>query len=304
LGADYPESERGFDMAMWTRQMLRITRECLLIGAITAGVACQNSTLKVSLPSAVNHAAKLAGTSRSDVAEVRAGLPLGAHALESLYKASVPPRDDLEHVEKSLQRARDSVQDLRVAKSTFFAVVDSDGTILRSDRTPDAMAGKNLWTAVPSTSQVMQGQYVETKGVLAEAAGVKGRSDGQWFALAPIKLENAVKGAYVTGWSWSGYAYRLETALRNDLKTQARENNTKEPLTYVYVIVGDKAFGAPVSPEVNATAILSAASNVHLSGDQVWSKVIEITGRDFALAMHAAPDLGPDVAVAVLRSET
>jgi hypothetical protein len=291
-------------MANWTKRMLRVAREGLLLMAIAVAGACQNSTLKVSLPAAVKHAAELANTSRSDVAEVRSGLTGGAHALEGLYKTSVAPRDDLERVEKALQRARDSVQDLRVAKSTFFALVDSDGAILRSDRTPDVMAGKNLWSAVPSAQPVMQGQYIETKGVLAEAAGVKGRPDGQWFALAPIKVENVVKGAYLTGWSWSAYAYRLETALRNELKTQAREHNSKEPLSYVYVIVSDKAFGAPVSPEVNATAILNAASNVHLSGDQSWSKLIEITGRDFALAIHAAPELGPDVSVAVLRSET
>jgi hypothetical protein len=47
-----------------------------------------------------------------------------------------------------------------------------------------------------------------------------------------------------------------------------------------------------------------AVSNVHLTGEQVWSAVIDITGREYALSVHAAPDFGSDAAIAVLRSET
>jgi hypothetical protein len=292
-------------MANRTKQSLSTkTGQLLMFGALGLVFACQNSTIKVSLPSSAKHATEMAGIVRSDVSEVRAGMPVGVHVLENLYKNSNAPRDDLERVQRSLSHARDSVQDLRVAKSTFFALVDADGTILRSDRTPDALAGKNLWTAVPAASQVMQGKIVETRGVVPEAAAVKSRPDGQWFTLVPIVVENSVRGAYATGWSWSAYAYRLETALRDELKTQAREKSTKEPLVYVYVVLADKAFGAPISPEVNAAAIVRAVSNVHLTGEQVWSAVIDITGREFALSVHAVPELGSDAAIAVLRSET
>jgi len=305
LEATQPHTESGFEMANRTRQSLSTkTGQLLMFGALGLVAACQNSTIKVSLPASAKHATELAGIVRSDVSEVRAGMPVGEHVLESLYKTPNAPRDDLERVQRSLSRARDSVQDLRVAKSTFFALVDADGTILRSDRTPDALAGKNLWTAVPEASRVMQGKIVETRGVVAEAAAVKSRPDGQWFTLVPIVVENSVRGAYVTGWSWSAYAYRLETALRDELKTQAREKSTKEPLVYVYVVVAYKAFGAPISPEVNAAAIVRAVSNVHLTGEQVWSAVIDITGREFALSVHAVPDFGSDAAIAVLRSET
>jgi hypothetical protein len=291
-------------MSNWTEQLLSRAGGSIAMMVLTLSVACEDTTAKVSLPASAKHATALSAVVRSDVAEVRAGLPAGAHVLEPLYQGPTAPRDDLERVQKLLQKARESVQDLRVAKSTFFALVDADGSILRSDRTPDMMSGKNLWAAVPGASAVMQGKPVETRGSLPEAAGVKGRPDGQWFSLVPITVEGAVRGAYVTGWSWSAYAYRLETALRNELKTQARNDKTKEPLVYVYVIVGDKAYGAPVSPEVNATAIMRAVSNVRLTGDQVWSSVIDITGRSFALAVHTAPDLGSEVSIAVLRSET
>ena len=282
----------------------RVTGKWLLAFGVVFGLACQNSTKKVSLPLSAKHAIQLSEITRGDVNEVRAGMPVGARLLESLYRNSANPRDDLERVQVLLNRTRDKVQDLRVAKSTFFAFVDSDGTILRSDRTPDSLSGKNLWATVSGSSEVMKGKTIEIRGSIPEAAGVRGKADGQWFLLAPVVSDNAVRGAYVTGWSWSAYAYRLETALRNEQKTVARESHTKEPLVYVYVVVADKAFGAPVSPEINATAILKEMSKVRLVGDQVWSTIVDIAGRDFALSARNAPELGSEVEVAVLRSET
>ncbi len=266
--------------------------------------SCQNSVKSTSLPRAIKHVSSLVEVAKGDVAEVRAGMPLGSQVLEPLYRSGIAPKDDLEKVGVTLNRARDRVQDLRVAKSTFFALVDIDGTILRSDRVPDVMAGKNLWSAVPPAAQVIQGKVTTVNGSLAEASGVKGRPDGQWFWLVPVAVDGKVRGAYVTGWSWSAYAYRLETALRNELKTIARNEQSKEPLAYVYLDVSGAVYGAPVSPEVNASAISKAVTLDKVANGQVWSSVIEITGREFALAVSRAPDLGDNVAIAVLRSET
>ncbi len=282
----------------------RQTRLFLGSAALVLMIGCQNSVKKVSLPQAARHAATLADVAKRDVAEVQAGMPLGARIVESLYRNSASPKDDLEKVRTTLARARDRVQDLRVAKSTFFALVESDGSILRSDREPDVMAGKNLWAAVPQAAQVMQGKELSISGSLAEAAGVKGRTDAQWFWLTPVTVDGKVRAAYVTGWSWSAYAYRLETALRNELKTIARDQNSKEPLTYVYLDVSGAVYGAPLAPEVNAQAIAKITPLSKASNDQVWSTVIEITGREFALAVRRVPELGDDVAIAVLRSET
>ena len=274
----------------------------LALFALTLG--CQNSVKKTSLPQAAKHVASLVDIAQKDVSEVREGMPLGSRIVESLYKNSASPRDDLEKVRSTLARARDRVQDLRVAKSTFFALVEPDGTILRSDREPDMMAGKNLWAAVPQAAQVIQGKPLSLSGSLAEAAGVKGRTDAQWFWLVPVAVDGKVQAAYITGWSWSAYAYRLETALRNELKTLARDQQTKEPLAYVYVDVAGTVYGAPLAPEVNAQAIAKEAPLTKLAGEQIWSTVIEITGREFALAVRRVPALGDDVAIAVLRSET
>ena len=271
---------------------------------VTSGAGCQNSAQKVSLPQAISHVQSLAQTVKSDVSEVREGMPAGSKFLEALYKDATAPKDDLEKVRLGLARARDKVQDLRVAKSTFFALVDTDGAILRSDRVPDMLAGKNLWTAVPSAAEVLKGKTVNVSGTMAEASGVKGRPDAQWFWLVPVSVEGSVKGAYVTGWSWSAYAYRLENSLRNELKTVARDKQTKEPLAYVYVVVAGAVYGAPLAPEVNAQAIAKQEPLAKAAADQTWSAIVEITGREFALAVRRTPDLGENVAVAVLRSET
>ena len=279
-------------------------RLCLALVSLALTVGCQDPVKKISLPQATKHVASLVETSKRDVSEVQTGMPLGSKFLESLYRDGANPRDDLEKVRAALARARDKVQDLRVAKSTFFALVDPDGTILRSDREPDALSGKNLWAALPQASQVMQGKTISQNGSLAEVTGVKGRSDAQWFWLVPVVADGKVRGAYITGWSWSAYAYRLETSLRNELKTIARDQNTNEPLTYVYIVVGSAVYGAPLSPEVNAEAIAKQAPLARVNEDQVWSTVVDITGREFALAVRRAPDLGDNVAIAVLRSET
>jgi hypothetical protein len=107
---------------------------------------------------------------------------------------------------------------------------------------------------------------------------------------------------YVTGWSWSGYAYRLENSLRSSV--QSKEQSAKLPLLYVYLVVGNEAYGAPISPEVNARAIRDLAPLSKLGPDGAYKTHLEITDRDFGLGVQRAPELGKNVAVAVLRSET
>ena len=122
---------------------------------------------------------------------------------------------------------------------------------------------------------------------------------------APVVVDGKTRGLYVSGWSWSSYAYRLETAARGQAKSEVMNaGSKKEPLLYVYVVVDDAAYGAPVSPEVNAKAILAEKPLEHAQGDAVFAKTVDITGRDFGLAVKRVPALGKDVAIAVLRSET
>jgi hypothetical protein len=268
----------------------------------TCAVGCDKASKK-SVERARHHVAELVKTVDSDVQEVRTGLPQGAKQLEKLYASDKPPADDLPAVREALEKARNKVQDLRVAKSTFFALADLQGVVLRNDQEQDLMAGKPLFAAFPELRGALQGKYVEARGSMPEAAGVAGRPDAQWAAAQPIVAGGAVRGLYVTGWSWAAYAYRLENSIRTAVRSEIGETG-KMPLLYVYVVVGKTAYGAPVSPEVNAKAIAGADALSKARDKQPYSMELDITGREFGLAVARTPALGPDVGVAVLRSET
>jgi hypothetical protein len=245
----------------------------------------------------------LALATHNDVAEVRSGLPQGAKFLLPILSTGKPASDDPHAARLALETARNKIQDLRVSKGTFFAVTGTDGIVIRNDQDQDAMAGRPLLPAFPELKTALGGQYVETRGSLPEAAGVRGRDDGQWLAAQPVLAGSEVKGLYVTGWSWAAYARRLEFALASNLRSSLGEGQ-KMPLVYVYMVVGKDVFGAPISPEVNARAIAQLSPLSNASPTTPTSFELEIAGRDFGLAVELAPDLGKDVAIAVLRSET
>ena len=243
----------------------------------------------------------LVPVTRTDVEEVRAGLPKGAELVRE-YLTSAKFEDPAESL-AVLNKARNKVQDLRVAKSTFFALVDPKGFVVRSDQEHDALSGKNLFGAFPELKNALAGKYVETRGDIPEAAGVRGRKDGQWVAAAGVSASDEPKGLYVTGWSWSSYAYRLENQLRGSVRSSL-EQGDKEPLLYVYVVVEKDVFGAPVSPDVNAKTVAEERFLEKAQGSGVVVAQREITGRGFGLAFQRTPALGPEVGIVVLRSET
>jgi hypothetical protein len=278
----------------------------LSVAALGALASIASGCKKASAVSAEKAKANVAGlikATQTDVAEVRAGLPEGAKYLLPVFASGKSPSEDPHAARVALETARNKVQDLRVSKGTFFAVADTSGLVIRNDQEQDAMAGRPLFPAFPELKTALAGKYVETRGSLPEAAGVRGRADGQWIAAQPVQDGSVVKGLYVTGWSWAAYAYRLERALSSNLRSDAAEAQ-KLPLVYVYLIVDKDVFGTPISPEVNAQAIAKLSPLGKASASAPVSFELEIAGREFGLAVELSPDLGKDVAVAVLRSET
>ncbi|MGC4070011.1 MAG: hypothetical protein QM784_36220 [Polyangiaceae bacterium] len=273
----------------------------LVLGAHVNGCS---KNVDTSVSSAQQHAPMLAETVAADVAELRRGLPDGASHLATLYGSNIAPKDDLASVRTELERARGKVQDLRVAKSTFFALAELDGTVLRTDRDPDLMSGKNLFAAYPFLKGTIEGRAAEGLGSMPEATGVRGRKDVQFAMAVPVKAGGRIVGIYASGWSMSAYAYRLENALRSELRGRIKDEHDKLPLVYVYLVVEDSVYGAPVSPVVNAEAIRKLEPLKKVTGTAVFTAPLEIEGRDFGLAVRRAPSMGANVAVAVLRSET
>jgi hypothetical protein len=276
------------------------------LGCVLSLVLLSSSCKKPSAVSAEKAKGNVAGlikATQGDVAEVRSGLPNGAKYLLPIFATGKPPSDDPHAARNALETARNKVQDLRVSKGTFFAVADVSGVVIRDDQEQDTMAGRPLLPSFPELKTALAGQYIETRGSMPEAAGVRGRADGQWVAAAPVADGTSVKGLYVTGWSWAAYAYRLEHALASNLRSELGEGQ-KMPLVYVYVIVDKDVFGTPISPEVNAQAIAALSPLTNASASAPTSFELEIAGRDFGLGVELTPDLGKNVAVAVLRSET
>lgn len=265
-------------------------------------LGCEN-TGKKSAEKAKGHLEFLVKAAKGDVAEVRTGLPQGAKELKALFQEAAPELPAAVDAREALISTRAKINDLDSAKSTFFLIATADGTILRNNLEEDEMAGKNLFEVYPASEKNRKKSYYEFRGSWDVARGVNGRDDAQWCAAAPILLEDEVVGYLATGWSWSSYAYRLETTLRSEILTSTKEGD-KVPLIYVYVIVGDSAYGAPVAPVVNGRELVKVRPLDKLKGEEMISMPIEIERRQFGVAMRRVPELGDDVVIAVLRSET
>jgi hypothetical protein len=283
---------------------LSLTRVHLL-GAIFAAssflLGCED-TGKKSMTAAAGDLPALVAAAKNDVGQVRAGLPQGVRYIEELFAAARPEAPAFDTSRDALNKARDKTQDLRIAKSTFFAVATSDGKVIRNDQKQDLMAGKSIFPAMDSVKSALSQGYVEGHAKMVEANGVKG-DDGQWVAALPVRVEGQPVGYYLTGWAWSSYAYRLQLALRSTILSRT-ESGGKVPLTYVYLIVKNQAYGAPTAPLVTARVLSETKISDKLKAAEGYSEVREIEGRVFGIAASKAVDLGPDVAIAIVRSET
>ncbi|MBI4700014.1 MAG: hypothetical protein HY744_02420 [Deltaproteobacteria bacterium] len=240
-----------------------------------------------------------------DVGQVRGGLPKGAEELGK--RLGDDPGADPAGLQRAIQAARAAVKDLAFAKSTFFLFVDSSGTVLRSEEDPDLPAGKSLTQAIPAMKKLSEpgAGLLEAWGYMEGLRGVNKGADHQWVVGHPVKgKEGKLLGGFVTGWSLRKYAYYLEEDARAELIRKLGEEQKAKAiaLTYVFVVKGGQAYGAPVTPDVNAEAVtkLDLAAKVKAGP---FRTTLEIEGRSFALEARACKPLGDDAALAVLLSE-
>lgn len=263
--------------------------------------ACENGGKK-SAEAARENLKYVTQAAVKDVGEVRRGLPAGAKMLSSLFEEAAPEQPAAVDAREELLRVRSRQNDLDSAKSTFFLIAGEDGRIIRNNLDEDDMAGQELFKVYPNSREALKKDYLEFTGSWDVARGVNGRPDAQWVASARIATkDNPAAGLLVAGWSWSSYAYRLELGLRSQVLGDTKEGD-KVPVLYVYVIVGDHAYGAPVSPEVNGEAIVKL-NPLEKAKDGVWVSPLEVTNHHFGLAVAKVPELGSNVGVAVLRSD-
>jgi len=272
--------------------------------AIVVSVSACEDSKAISEQNATHAVAKLLPVVKEDVEQVRRGLPEGAKKLGTLLEAD--PGQDLAGLQKAIQNARGSVHDLNVAKSTFFSFADVNGTVLRSEADPDLLANKSVFATFPDLNKALDPNSgnVEVFGEMQEMRGLRVGQDFQWVVAHPVKDPGGqVKGLFVTGWSYRRFAYHLEeTAKRELIEAAKQESRKKMPLIYVFVLRGKKAYGAPVTPDVNTQAV-EGLDLVEKTGAGSWKGSVDITGRTFGVGAQRTPELGPDAGIAVIMSE-
>jgi hypothetical protein len=259
---------------------------------------------KASEQKAVDEVGRLLPVVKQDVDEVRKGMPEGAKKLATLLDPD--PGNNLPGLQRAITGTRSAVKDLDVAKSTFFSFADTSGVVLRSEADPDLLARKSVLTAFPELKRALDpaADNVEVFGEMAEMRGVRTGPDTTWVVAHGVKdASGKLAGMFVTGWSFRRYAYRLEDQAKRDLLEVAQKNKEKKvPIVYVFALRGSKAYGAPVTPDVNAAAIEKLDLGAKL-GSGPYRGQVEITGRTFGVAAQKTPDFAPDTGIAVMMSE-
>jgi hypothetical protein len=278
----------------------------LALSALALLLAACDDGRKASEQDAADAVQQLAPIFKEDVAQVRRGLPQGAAKLGATLDADT--LGNLAALRTAISRARAEVKDLEVAKSTFFSFADSKGEVVRSEADPDVLAGKSLIAkeAFPALQKALDpaAGVVEAFGNVSDLYAVKKGTDLVWAAAAPVKdAKGQLEGVFVTGWSFRALAYHLETTAKMAVSEAAEKQGKKHaPLLYVYVVKGKTAYGAPLTPEVDAHAVEELDLPGKTAGGP-YRGSLEITGRVFGVAGVKAPDLGDDVALAVVASE-
>lgn len=284
--------------------MARVMKTALTIAAIVVSLpACSNNTA-VQEREATEEVTKLLPLVKEDVEQVRKGLPEGAKKLGEILDPD--PGANPASLQRAIATARDSVKTLQLAKSTFFSFIDTNGVVLRSEADPDLLAHKNVFTTFPVLKKAIEptSGLVEIYGEMPEMRGVRTGADLAWAVAHPVKdKDGAVKGAFLTGWSFRRFALVLEEAAKRDtLELATKEGKKQPPIIYVFVVKGSKAYGAPVTPDVNADEV-EKLGLVEKTAAGSWKTTFEITGRSFSVAAQRAPELGSDAAIAVMLSE-
>ncbi len=275
----------------------------LIVPAIVATLPACEDTSKQQEQAAALVLDKLVSVANEDAGQVRRGLPEGAKKLGELVDTD--PGANLVGLQKAIRQARASVKDLDIAKSTFFTFVDTTGIALRSEADPDLLAQKSVLSSFPALKKGLEPSagVVEAWGEMQEMRGIRTGPDAQWVAAHPVKdKDGQVKGMFVTGWSFRRFALHLEEMAKRELIDRAeRDKQKKIPIVYVFVVREGKAYGAPVTPDVNAHAVEGLDLNSKTQSGPFRGSV-EITGRSYGVAATRMPDLGGDTILSVIAS--
>lgn len=253
-----------------------------------------------SVKEAADHAATLAAIVEKDVAEVERGLPEGAKRLSVLFAKGADPRQDLTAVKNALTRVRATVDDLSVAKTTFFVLLDDKGKAIRSDWKSDSMAQSDLFAYFPSLPAAKTSDYHATTG---QFPGTADAHDMDWIAGSPVKREDgSVGGVFATGWPYRAYAKHLFEILKNRLVEKTKKEGTRIPIFYVALFDKNEVYTPQGTPQV-IEKTMAVEDLVGKTAAGPRADVITIEGRVYGYGAVRIEKMAKDTGVLVLRSE-
>ncbi len=179
-----------------------------------------------------------------------------------------------------------------------------DGRVLRADTATDDLAEKNIFAAFPALSRVASKPYVETSGSMPEAAGVRGRADAQWGGGGPG--EGGRRGT----WSLRHglVLVRLRVSPRNGTSFRRDGRDGRGARRCRCSTSMCSSARPPTARQwLRSSTARRSVTCIRSSGllaTRFWAAPLEIEGRSFGVAVRRVAELGPDVAIAALRSET
>lgn len=273
-----------------------------MVGLLLLGTGCKDKHA-LAVKKTPPLVSRLFPMIKRDIEQLRGGMPEGAKLFGTYVDED--PAADPAGLRRAIIKIRQGVKALAFAKGTFFVFASMDGVIRRGETDPDLAAGSSLIKELPSMAPLFQPKagLVESFGYVKGLRGVQHGGDLQWVVGVPVLLPKGKQvGAFVSGWSMRKYAEYLEADSRRHLQEIAKDKTKPIPLVYVFLLRGKKAWGGPVTPQVNADA-MATLNLLEKVGSGPYSTEVSIDGRKFAVAAQSAVDFGRGTALAVMVSE-
>lgn len=285
-----------------TRRSLLALGASLAVAPVAASLGGCGDNLKLAEKYAVDVLNELAPALPKDFANVRTGLAEGAKTLATLLPTD--EASELKRTRDSIGQTRERTDAIRNAPTSFIMFANPKGIVVRSEHDPDELAEKDLFAAFPGLKKAVEGAGApaEAFGEMAEMRRVKKGDELEWVAAVPVlDKDGKVRGAFCGGWTLRWYATYLQNQGKRIVDAQVAKAKSREPVMYVYIVKGGKAYGAQETPDANAEAVakLDLASKAK-SG--LYKGKLDITGVPFAVAALMAPEFGDDAALAVVAS--
>ena len=273
----------------------------LVVLAVLMSAGCKDDPKAIAQKAADQETQALA-LNDSNVAKVKTGLLQGADKLKSLYANGADPHQDPPAVRAALFKNRADVLELNAVKTTFSALIDTNGIGIRNDLEQDSMAGQNVGAAFPAIKTATG--FLTTTGAF-DLPAPPAPADRQWVGAAPVtKPDGSVGGVYVAGWTYRQYAYLLQDALRAKIEDDLTKTKStaKVPIFYVMIFDTSGVYGTAMAPDVNEKA-LKDLDLVAKTAAGAAQGIVNVSDRDFGWAAARAPSLGPNMGIATMRSD-